>query len=266
MERFVLAIDQGTTSSRAIVFDRHGQILGLGQHPTRQLFPHDGWVNQDADDIWDTTLRSIGDALAAAGVTARELAAVGITNQRETTILWDRATGRPVAPAIVWQSRQTAPLIAAIERRGMAATYQRLTGLVPDAYFSATKVAWLLDQNAEVRRRAEAGDVLFGTVESWLLWNLSAGRVHVSDVSNASRTMLFDIRSLDWSPELLADLAIPAAILPRVVGNSELLVEAEASVLGAAVPVAGAAGDQQAALFGQACFAAGQAKNTYGTG
>jgi glycerol kinase len=266
MERFVLAIDQGTTSSRAIVFDRRGRIRGLGQHPTRQLFPHDGWVNQDADDIWETTRRSVADALVAGGISARDLAAVGITNQRETTILWDRATGRPAAPVIVWQSRQTAPLVADIARRGMDATYQNLTGLVPDAYFSATKIAWLLDQDAELRRRAEAGDVLFGTVESWLLWKFSGGRAHVTDAANASRTMLFDIRALAWAPQLLADLAIPAAMLPRVTGNAELLAVTDPSVFGAAVPVTGAAGDQQAALFGQACFAAGQAKNTYGTG
>jgi glycerol kinase len=266
MERYVLAIDQGTTSSRAIVFDRGGRIRGLGQHPTRQFFPQPGWVNQDAGDLWETTRRSVLDALAAAGIAATQLAAIGITNQRETTILWERATGCAVAPAIVWQSRQTAPLVAAIERRGMAPTYQRLTGLVPDAYFSATKIAWLLDQDADLRRRAEAGEILFGTVESWLLWNLSGGKVHLTDLSNASRTMLFDIRALDWSPQLLSDLAIPAAMLPRPVGNAEFLVETEPALFGAAIPVTGVAGDQQAALFGQACFAAGQAKNTYGTG
>src|SRR5215211_4525639 len=176
MERFVLAIDQGTTSSRAIVFDRDGRIRGVGQHPTRQIYPRPGWVNQDADEIWETTVRSIHDALAAANVTAPQLAAVGITNQRETTILWDRATGHPVAPAIVWQSRQTAPLVAAIGRRGMSSAYQQLTGLGPDAYFSATKIAWLLDEVPELRRRAEAGEILFGTVEAWLLWKLSGGR------------------------------------------------------------------------------------------
>ncbi|MEA2582517.1 MAG: glycerol kinase [Thermomicrobiales bacterium] len=266
MEQYILAIDQGTTSSRAIVFDRDGRIRGLGQHPTRQIFPHPGWVNQDADDLWETTLRSVHDALAGAGISGPDVAAIGITNQRETTILWDRTTGRPVSPAIVWQSRQSAPLVASIERRGMSSTYQQLTGLVPDAYFSATKIAWLLDQNAELRQRAEAGEILFGTVETWLLWKLSGGRAHLTDVSNASRTMLFDIRSLEWSPELLSDLAIPPAMLPRTVGNAELLVETEPSLLGAPVPVAGVAGDQQAALFGQACFAEGQAKNTYGTG
>lgn len=266
MERFVLAIDQGTTSSRAIVFDRDGRIRGLGQHPTRQIYPQPGWVHQDADDLWETTVSSVNDALATAGIAAGKLAAIGITNQRETTILWDRITGQPVAPAIVWQSRQTASLVTAIEERGKTATYQQITGLVPDAYFSATKIAWLLDEDTEIRRRAEAGEVLFGTVESWLLWRLSGGKAHLTDVSNASRTMLFDIRALAWSGPLLSDLSIPAAMLPRPVGNSEVLHETDSTLLGAAVPVAGAAGDQQAALFGQACFDAGQAKNTYGTG
>src|SRR5690349_9809206 len=189
MERFVLAIDQGTKSSRAIVFDSRGQIRGLGQHPTSQIYPQPGWVNQDAEELWETTLRSINDALAAADISAVHLAAVGITNQRETTVIWDRATGTPVAPAIVWQSRQTAALVAAIDQRGMSSTYQQIAGLVPDAYFSATKIAWLLDDDPALRRRAEAGEVLFGTVESWLFWKLSGGRAHLTDVSNASRTM-----------------------------------------------------------------------------
>jgi glycerol kinase len=264
--RYVLAIDQGTTSSRAIVFDDAGRIRGVGQHPTRQLYPEPGWVNQDPLELWETSVRSMRDAVAAAGVAAADLAAIGIANQRETTILWDRRTGRAAAPAIVWQSRQTASLVRDLEQRGMAPLYQRLTGLVPDAYFSATKIAWLLDRDPELRRRAEAGEILFGTVDSWLLWHLSGGTVHATDVSNASRTMLFDIRALDWSAGLLADLGIPAAVLPRVTGNAEILCETVGGILGAAVPVAGAAGDQQAALFGQACFETGQAKNTYGTG
>jgi glycerol kinase len=266
MERFVLAIDQGTTSSRAIVFDHRGAIRGVGQHPTRQIFPQPGWVNQDAEDLWETTCRAIADALDGAAIAADNLSAIGITNQRETTILWNRATGRPVAPAIVWQSRQTVPLVEAIDQRGRSATYQRLTGLVPDAFFSATKIAWLLDRDLELRRRAEAGDILFGTVETWLIWNLTGGKLHVTDVSNASRTMLFDIRGLGWSPELLADLDIPQEILPVVVPCSAVLGETDPSVLGVAIPITGSAGDQQAALFGQACFAPGQAKNTYGTG
>ncbi len=266
MDRFVLAIDQGTTSSRAIVFDADGRSRGMAQEPIRQHYPHPGWVNQDATDLWQVTRRVARRALDSAGLTARQLAAVGITNQRETTILWDRATGHPVAPAIVWQSRQTAALVAAIERRGLTDTYQRITGLVPDAYFSATKIAWLLDQDRALRRRAEAGDVLFGTVDSWLLWNLSGGRAHLTDYSNASRTMLYDLRSLRWSEALLGDLGIPRAMLPSVTGNSEVLFESAPDVLGGAVPVAGVAGDQQAALFGQTCFRPGEAKNTYGTG
>jgi glycerol kinase len=266
MDRFVLAIDQGTTSSRAIVFDRSGQVRGIGQHPTRQLFPHPGWVNQDPNDIWQTTQTSIADAIASAGIDVEQIAGIGITNQRETTILWDRATGEPVAPAIVWQSRQSAPFVEALEQRGMSDTYCQITGLVPDAYFSATKIACLLDDDRELTRRANDGEIAFGTVESWLVWKLTSGRVHVTDAANASRTMLFDIRRLDWSAALLADLAIPAAILPRVVSNSETIGETESSVLDEAIPIAGLAGDQHAALFGQACFAPGQAKNTYGTG
>ena len=265
-DRLVLALDQGTTSSRAILFDPTGAILGLAQRPTTQRYPHPGWVNQDATEIWDLTLAVAREALANANVGADRLAAIGITNQRETTILWDRGSGRPVAPAIVWQSRQSAPLADAIARRGMTDTYQRRTGLVPDAYFSATKIAWLLDEDRELRRRAEASEVLFGTVDSWLLWNLSGGRVHATDYANASRTMLYDIHRLEWSDELLGDLAIPRAMLPQVRGNAEILCETAADLLGAPVPVAGLAGDQQAALFGQACFAPGEAKNTYGTG
>ena len=266
MDQFVLAIDQGTTSSRAIVFDQAGEVRGFGQHPTQQLFPHPGWVNQSADDIWMTTLTSIHEAIASAGIGATQLAGIGISNQRETTILWDRATGRPVAPAIVWQSRQSAPYVQAIDDRRMSATYHQITGLVPDAYFSATKIACLLDDDSELRQRAENGEIAFGTVESWLIWNLSGGRAHVTDVANASRTMLFNIRSLEWSEPLLNDLAIPRAILPRPVQNATPIVDTDSNLFGAAVPIAGVAGDQHAALFGQGCFAPGQAKNTYGTG
>jgi glycerol kinase len=262
----VLALDQGTTSSRAILFDEAGEIRALAQRPTTQLYPQPGWVNHDPDEIWETTLAVAREALAKAGVGASDVAAIGITNQRETTILWDRQTGKPVAPAIVWQSRQTAGLVEAIRARGMAAAYQKLTGLVPDAYFSATKIAWLLDQDPELRRRAEAGEILFGTVDSWLLWKLSGGTFHATDVSNASRTMLFDIRRLDWADELLRDLAIPRVMLPEVRPSSGLFCETPADLLGISLPVTGVAGDQQAALFGQACFEPGEAKNTYGTG
>lgn len=265
-EPVILAIDQGTTSSRAMVFDRHGRALGSAQQETRQLYRQPGWVEQDAQEIIDLTFEMVRRVMRETGTDPERVASIGITNQRETTVLWDRATGAAVAPAIVWQSRQTAPLVEQIEARGMAETYQRITGLVPDAYFSATKIAWLLEQDPQLRRRAEAGEIAFGTVDSWLMWHLSGGNVHVTDYSNASRTMLYDIRRLAWSEELLADLNIPAAVLPDVRGNSEILFEADPALFGAGIPVGGVAGDQQAAMFGQACFAPGEAKNTYGTG
>ena len=213
---YVLALDQGTTSSRAMVFDGDGEIKGTGQRATAQGFPRPGWVNQDAIEIWESTLAVGREALAAAGIGAGEIAAIGITNQRETTVLWERETGRPVGPAIVWQSRQTASLVDALAARGMGPAYTRITGLVPDAYFSATKIAWMLEEQPGLRARAEAGEVLFGTVDSWLLWNLSGGTVHATDASNAARTMLFDIRRGEWSEELLRDLAIPRGMLPEV--------------------------------------------------
>lgn len=266
MDQFVLAIDQGTTSSRAIIFDHFGQILGLGQHATRQIYPHPGWVNQDPEDIWQTTRTSIKDAVAHAGISLHQIAAIGITNQRETTILWDRASGEAVTPAIVWQSRQSAPFVDAIHERGMTSTYQRITGLVPDAYFSATKIASLLHGDPELARRATGGELAFGTVESWLIWKLTGGQTHVTDAANASRTMVFDIRTLNWSNELLSDLAIPVELLPHIVSNSEVAAVTDAGVFGAEIPISGLAGDQHAALFGQACFTSGHAKNTYGTG
>lgn len=264
--KLILAIDQGTTSSRAVLFDGSANVLGSVQREITQMYPHSGWVNQDAEHIWDVTLDVTIRVLAETGVDVAEIAGIGITNQRETTVLWDRATGKPVAPAIVWQSRQTAPLVEEIARRGMADTYQRITGLVPDAYFSATKIAWMFQQDDDLRRRAKAGDICFGTIDSWLIWNLSDGTTHVSDYSNASRTMLYDIRTCAWSQELLEDLQIPAAILPEVRGNSEILTETATGLFGRTIPIAGVAGDQQAALFGQACFEPGEAKNTYGTG
>lgn len=264
--KLILAIDQGTTSSRAVLFDGSANVFGSVQREITQMYPHSGWVNQDAEHIWDVTLDVTIRVLAETGVDVAEIAGIGITNQRETTVLWDRATGKPVAPAIVWQSRQTAPLVEEIARRGMAETYQRITGLVPDAYFSATKIAWMLQQDDDLRRRAKAGDICFGTIDSWLIWNLSGGTTHVSDYSNASRTMLYDIRTCAWSQELLEDLQIPAAILPEVRGNSEILTETATGLFGRTIPIAGVAGDQQAALFGQACFEPGEAKNTYGTG
>ena len=266
MTPFVLALDQGTTSTRAILFDPAGTIRGVAQQPIDQDYPRPGWVNHDAAQILARTLDVARAVLAETSTPPSAVAAIGITNQRETTVLWDRASGRSVAPAIVWQSRQSAALVEAIASRGMTETYHGLTGLIPDAYFSATKIAWLLEQDPALRRRAEAGEILFGTIDSWLLWHLSGGTVHVTDITNASRTMLFDIHALDWSDTLLADLAIPRVMLPTVRPSSGLLCETVPELLGAAIPVTGVAGDQQAALFGQTCFQPGEAKNTYGTG
>jgi glycerol kinase len=264
--QIILAIDQGTTSSRAMLFDRHGVSLGACQAEVTQYFPQPGWVNHDATEIWETTLRVTREVLAKTGIEPGAIAAIGITNQRETTLIWERSTGRPVAPAIVWQSRQSAALVADIVARGMAETYQQITGLVPDAYFSASKLAWILAEHPDLRGPAERGELAAGTIDSWLVWNLTGGRVHATDYSNAARTMLFDIRALEWSDLLLADLDIPRALLPDVVGNSEVIGVTEPDLFGVAIPIAGMAGDQQSALFGQACFAPGEAKNTYGTG
>ena len=263
---YLLALDQGTTSSRAIVFDRRAQIVSVAQQETTQDFPHPGWVNQDAAEIWSTTRETARAALSQANLSGADIAAVGITNQRETLVVWDRRSGTPAAPAIVWQSRQSQSVIDEIHARDMAESYQRLTGLVPDAYFTASKLAWLLREQPDLRRRAEAGELLAGTVDSWLLWNLTGGSVHATDVSNASRTMLFDIHTLSWSDELLADLAIPRAMLPQIVPSSGHAGVTSSSLFDREIPVTGMAGDQQAALFGQTCFAPGDAKNTFGTG
>jgi glycerol kinase len=266
MTRLILAIDQGTTSSRALVIDAHGLPRGMGRRPVAGRYPRPGWVEQDAAELWRATLAAARDALAAAGARPGDLAAVGIANQTETSVLWERRSGAPVRPAIGWQSRQTVPVVDDLARRGLTEVYQTATGLVPDACFSATKLAWWLDGDPALRRRAEAGELCFGTVDAWLLWNLSGGRLHVTDASNASRTMLFDLRALAWSDELLGYLAIPRALLPPVRGSAEVLGETDGDLLGAAVPLAGVAGDQQAALFGHRCFRPGEAKCTYGTG
>jgi glycerol kinase len=263
-QSFVLALDQGTTSSRAIVFDHAGAIRAVAQREFAQIYPQPGWVEHDPTEIWATQSGVMAEALAKAGIAASDLAALGITNQRETTILWDRKSGKPVANAIVWQDRRTAPDCDALRAAGHAAMIARKTGLVIDAYFSGTKLKWLLDHVPDARARAARGELAFGTVDSWLIWNLSGGAMHVTDVSNASRTMLFDIHRGEWDEELLALLDIPRSVLPTVVPSSGHCAEAE--VLGTAVAVAGIAGDQQAALFGQACLEPGLAKNTYGTG
>ncbi len=262
----ILALDQGTTSSRAMLFDVAGRQQALAQQPTTQHFPRPGWVNQDAPEIWATTRSCAHAALSNAGVPASGIAAIGIANQRETLVVWDRITGVPIHSAIVWQSRQSQPLVDALIDRGMGPTYESLTGLVPDAYFTATKLAWLLDSQPELRRRAEAGELLAGTIDSWLIWKLTGGKVHATDASNASRTMLFDIRKQAWSPQLLSDLAIPTAMLPAVVASAGPIGITDPELFGTEIPICGVAGDQQAALFGQTCFAPGEAKNTYGTG
>ena len=261
---YVLALDQGTTSSRAIAFDRAGRVAALAQREFRQIFPQPGWVEHDPREIWATQHAVALEAIGQVGGAAR-IACVGITNQRETAVLWDRATGQPVANAIVWQDRRTAARCDELRARA-ANRVQQKTGLVVDAYFSGTKLEWLLDNVPGARARAEAGELAFGTVDSWLVYQLTGGRVHVTDASNASRTMLFNLRTGDWDGDMLKLLRIPAAVLPRVVASSGEIAETEPSLLGAALPIAGIAGDQQAATFGQACWSPGMAKNTYGTG
>ena len=261
---FVLALDQGTTSSRAIVFDRGGNICGSAQQEFTQNFPQPGWVEHDPMEIWSTQRSVVDRALSAARIKAPDVAAIGITNQRETTVLWERATGTPLAPAIVWQDRRTAGICDQLRKDGLAPLFQQKTGLVLDAYFSGTKLQWLLDHVPEARERATRGELAFGTVDSWLIWQLTGGDAHVTDPSNASRTLLFDIKRGDWDDELLALLRIPRAVLPRVANSSGVV--AHAVIDGVRIPIAGIAGDQQAALFGQACHAPGMAKNTYGTG
>jgi glycerol kinase len=266
MSRYVLALDQGTTSSRAIVFDRAGRARAKAQHEFPQHFPQPGWVEHDAGDLWDTIRRVTRQVMAKAGLKARDLAAVGLTNQRETTVLWDRATGRPLHRAIVWQDRRTAAACARLRARGLEPVVQRHTGLLLDPYFSGTKLAWLLDHVPGARRRAARGELAFGTVDSWLLWQLTGGRVHATDVSNASRTLLLNLRTGDWDADMLRLLRIPRAVLPEVRPSSGVFGEITALPGLRGVPISGIAGDQQAALFGQACFRPGMAKNTYGTG
>ena len=262
--RAILALDQGTTSSRAIVFDHAGSVVATAQQEFRQIFPKPGWVEHDAQEIWATQSHVAAQAIERANLTATDIAAIGITNQRETTIVWDRATGRPIAPAIVWQDRRTSAICDRLRARGLAAKIRRKTGLVIDAYFSATKLQWILEHVRGAKARARAGDLAFGTVDSWLVWNLTGGRVHVTDASNASRTMLFNIHTGAWDDELLKMFDVPRAVLPEVRASSE--VYGESNIFGASIPIAGMAGDQQAALFGQVCTKPGMVKNTYGTG
>lgn len=266
MEQYIMSLDAGTTSNRCIIFNHEGQIRASAQQEFPQYYPHPGWVEHNANEIWNTQLAVIRQAMEQGKISAAEIAAIGITNQRETTIVWDKSTGEPICPAIVWQCRRTAEYCDELRRRGFANIIRRKTGLVLDAYFSATKLKWILDSIPGARDKAESGLLLFGTVDSWLIWKLTGGKVHATDYSNASRTMLFDIHRLCWDEELLTLMGIPAAMLPEVRPTSGVFGETDPSLLGAAVPIAGAAGDQQAALFGQSCFNPGDAKNTYGTG
>jgi len=266
MSRYVLALDQGTTSSRAILFDRAGSPVASAQQEFRQFFPQPGWVEHDPLEIWSSQLACARQALAQAGASAADVAAIGVANQRETTVLWERASGRPVAPAIVWQDRRTAGACARLRAAGAEPMVAYKTGLLLDPYFSGTKLAWLLDNVPGARAAAGRGELAFGTIDTWLLWNLTGGALHATDPSNASRTLLFNLHTLDWDDELLALLDVPRAVLPQIVPSSGFVGHARADRLGGALPIAGIAGDQQAATFGQACFAPGMAKNTYGTG
>lgn len=262
MQQYILAIDAGTTSSRAIVFDKKGESIGIAQHEFPQYFPKEGWVEHDAIEIWETQLRAIKEVLGGRDISAQAIAAVGITNQRETVVLWDRKTGQPVHKAIVWQDRRTAFICEALKSH--TSTFYNKTGLVLDAYFSGTKIKWILDENPELRQAAEKGELAFGTVDSWLIWNLTDGTTHLTDVTNASRTLLFNIHTLEWDSELLSILDIPKSLLPDVVSCSEIV--GVTKLFGEEIPISGIAGDQQAALFGQMCINEGDVKNTYGTG
>ena len=266
MAKYIMALDSGTTSNRCILFNEAGEMVSMAQKEFTQHFPRPGWVEHDANEIWDTQLEVARKAMANVGATAANIAAIGITNQRETTIVWDRASGEPVCNAIVWQCRRTSEYCDSLKDKGLTDSFRAKTGLVIDAYFSGTKLRWILEHVPGARQRAERGELLFGTVETWLIWKLTGGRVHVTDYSNASRTMLFNINTLQWDEEILAELNIPRAMLPQARPSSCIYGEAEAHFFGARIPIAGAAGDQQAALFGQTCFTPGEAKNTYGTG
>jgi glycerol kinase len=266
IKKYILSLDQGTTSSRAILFDHGGKIVSQAQKEFRQIFPRPGWVEHDPEDIWSSQSSVTGEVIARAGVQPGEIASIGITNQRETTVVWDRITGKPVCNAIVWQDRRTAEHCSRLVAGGYAELVRSKTGLVIDAYFSATKVAWILDNVAGAREKAEKGDLCFGTVDSWLIWKFTRGKVHVTDITNASRTMLYNIYDDQWDEELLSLFNIPSSMLPEVKGSSELFAETSADTTGFSLPVTGVAGDQQAALFGQLCLEPGMVKNTYGTG
>ena len=266
MAKYVMALDSGTTSNRCILFNEKGEMCSVAQKEFTQYFPQPGWVEHDADEIWSTQLEVAQQAMANVGATAADIAAIGITNQRETTIVWDKETGVPVSHAIVWQCRRTSEYCDSLKDKGLTDTFRSKTGLVIDAYFSGTKLRWILENVPGAREKAEAGKLLFGTVETWLIWKLTKGAVHVTDYSNASRTMLFNINTLDWDEEILKELNIPRCMLPEAKPSSCVYGNCDPSYFGGPIPIAGAAGDQQSALFGQTCFNPGEAKNTYGTG
>ncbi len=266
MSKYIMSLDAGTTSNRCIIYDKNGLIKAVAQKEFTQFFPKPGWVEHDANEIWTSMLEVMKEALKNVNASASDIAAIGITNQRETTIVWDKDTGEPVCPAIVWQCRRTAEYCDELKKRGLTETIKNKTGLVIDAYFSATKLKWILDKVDGVRERAEKGELCFGTVETWLIWKLTSGEVHVTDYSNASRTMMFNINTLSWDDEILKELDIPKVMLPQAKQSSEVYGETDPEILGAPIKISGAAGDQQAALFGQGCFKKGDVKNTYGTG
>lgn len=266
MSKYIMALDAGTTSNRCILFNRTGEIVSVAQKEFSQIFPNPGWVEHDANEIWSTQLGVAVEAMSKIGASAGDIAGIGITNQRETTVVWDKKTGKPVCNAIVWQCRRTSEYCDSLKEKGLAEVIRRKTGLVVDAYFSATKLKWILDHVQGARERAEKGELLFGTVDTWLIWKLTKGRVHVTDYSNASRTMMYNINELRWDCDILAEMDIPESMLPEVCPSSYIYGTTDQTYFGGEVPIASAAGDQQAALFGQACFGKGEAKNTYGTG
>ncbi len=266
MAKYVMALDAGTTSNRCILFNENGEICSMAQKEFRQMFPNPGWVEHDANEIWATMLGVAVEAMSTIGAKASDIAAIGITNQRETAIVWDKETGEPVYNAIVWQCRRTSAIADELKKQGLEDSYRKKTGLIIDAYFSATKIKWILDNVKGAREKADAGKLSFGTVETWLIYKLTKGKVHVTDYSNASRTMLFNINTLQWDTDILSDLNIPLSMLPEAVPSSQIYGMTDKAYFGGEIPIGGAAGDQQAALFGQACFEEGKAKNTYGTG
>ena len=264
--KYILSIDAGTTSSRTIIFDNNANQIGVSQFEFSQLFPKKGWVEHDANEIWSTQIKSIKYVLEKSMISPSDIAAIGITNQRETTLIWDKKTGNPVYNAIVWQDKRTSDFCDKLKKDNLSDLFQKKTGLIIDAYFSATKIKWILDNIPNIKNKANNGELCFGTIDSWLIWKLTDGKFHVTDVTNASRTMLYKINKLDWDDELLKILDIPKSILPKVVESSEILGHISENIIGEKIPISGIAGDQQAALFGQLCINKGDVKNTYGTG